>query len=80
MNSSDTEFLDRTATENSESQVWELVIHEKDDSNDSNFIPTTKPLEAVVKIVKPDSESEDDGDDLPLSNMVAKKNVVWKWN
>ena len=33
MNNSDTEFLDRTATENSESQVWELVIREKDDSN-----------------------------------------------
>ena len=47
MNNSDTEFLDRTATENSESQVWELVIPEKDDSNGSNFILTTKPLEAV---------------------------------
>ena len=81
MNNSDTEFLDRTATENSESQVWELVMREKDDSNGSNFIPTTKPLEAIVKIVKPGSESEDDGDDVPLSNMVAKKkNVVWKWN
>ena len=79
MNNSDTEFLDRTATENSESQVWELVIPEKDDSNGSNFIPTTKPLEAMVKIVKPGSESEDDGDDVSLSNMVAKKNGIGIW-
>ena len=77
MNNSDTEFLDRTATENSESQVWELVIPEKDYSNGSNFILTTKPLEAVVKFVKPDSESEDDGNDVPLSNMVAKKKMLF---
>ena len=32
-----------------------------------------KPIEAAVKIVKPDSESEKDGDDVPLSNLVAKK-------
>ena len=39
-----------------------------------------RPIEAVVKIVKPDFESEDDGDDVTLSNLVAKKDVVWKWN
>ena len=32
-----------------------------------------KSIEAAVKIVKPDSESEKDGDDVPLSNLVAKK-------
>ena len=32
-----------------------------------------KPIEAAVKIVKPDSESEKDGDDVPLSNLVVKK-------
>ena len=25
-------------------------------------------------------KSEDDGDDVPLSNLVAKKEVAWKWN
>ena len=80
MNDSDTEFVERTATENLESDISEAVIREKDDSNGSNFIPTTRPIKAVVKIAKPDSESEDDGDDVPLSNLVAKKDVVWKWN
>ena len=32
-----------------------------------------RPIEAAVKIVKPDSESEKDGDDVPLSNVVVKK-------
>ena len=73
MNDSDTEFVDRTAIENSESDVSEAVIREKEDGNGRNFIPTTKSIEAVVKIVKPDSESEDDGDDIPLSNLVVKK-------
>ena len=44
------------------------------------IIPTTKPIEAVVLIEKPDSEPEDDGADVPLNNLVSKKYVVWKWN
>ena len=32
------------------------------------------------KIAKPDSDPENDGDDVPLSNQVAKRNFVWKWN
>ena len=80
INDSDTEFLDRTAIDNSENDISEVVKREKVDSNGSNFVPTTKPIEEVVKIAKPDSESEDDGDDVPLSNLVAKKEVVWKWN
>ena len=78
MNDSYTEFMDRTAIENPESDISEAVIREKDGSNGSNFIPTTKPIEAVVKIAKPDCESEDDGDDVPLS--IVKKDAVWKWN
>ena len=31
----------------------------------------------MVKIVKLGSESEDDGDDVPLSNMVAKKKMLF---
>ena len=34
----------------------------------------------MVKIVKPDSQSEDDGDYFPASNLVAKKYFVWKWD
>ena len=49
MNDFNTEFVDRTAIQNSESDISEVVIREKDDSNGSNFIPTTKPIEAVVK-------------------------------
>ena len=49
MNDFNTEFVDRTAIQNSESDISEVVICEKDDSNGSNFIPTTKPIEAVVK-------------------------------
>ena len=55
MNEFDTKFVDRTAIENSESDISEAVIREKDDSNSSNFIPTIKPIEPVVKIAKPDS-------------------------
>ena len=51
---------------------------EKDDTNGSNLIPTTKPVEILVKIAKPDPESEDDGDDVPLINLAAKKKFVWK--
>ena len=51
MNDFNTEFVDRTAIENSECDISEVVIYEKDDSNGSNFIPTTKPIEAVVESV-----------------------------
>ena len=50
MNDFNTEFVDRIAIENSECDISEVVIYEKDDSNGSNFIPTTKPIEAVVKV------------------------------
>ena len=49
MNDFNTEFVDRTSIQNSESDISEVVICEKDDSNGSNFIPTTKPIKAVVK-------------------------------
>ena len=49
MNDFNTEFVDRTAIQISESDISEVVICEKDDSNGSNFIPTTKPIESVVK-------------------------------
>ena len=70
MNDSDTEIVDRTAIENSESAISESVIREKDDSNGSNLILEIKPIDPVVKIAKPDSESENDGNDVPLSNLL----------
>ena len=70
MNDSNTEIVDRTAIENSESAISESVIREKDDSNGSNLILGIKPIDPVVKIAKPDSESENDGNDVPLSNLL----------
>ena len=73
MNDPDAEFVYRTATGNSGSDISEAVIRKKDDSNGTNFIPTTKPIETVVKIAKPDSESQNDGNDVPLSYLLAKE-------
>ena len=73
MSDSDTEFVDRTALENFKSENLATVIHEKDDSNVSNFIQTTKPIEALLQITKPDSESVDYADDGPLSNLAEKR-------
>ena len=80
MNDYDTEFVNRTAIGNSGIDISEAVIHEEDNSNGSNIIPKRKPIETVVKIAKPDSEPENDGDDVPVSYLVAKKGFVWKWN
>ena len=78
MNDPDAEFVYRTAIGNSGSDISEAVIRKKDDSNGRNFIPTTKPIETVVKIAKPDSESENDGDDVPLRYVVAKKKILFR--
>ena len=80
MNDYDTEFVNRTAIGNSGSDISEAVIHEEDNSNGSNIIPKRKPIETAVKIAKQDSEPENDGDDVPLSYLVARKDFVWKWN
>ena len=73
MNDPDAEFEYRTAIGDSGSDISEALIRKEDDSNGRNFIPTTKPIETVVKIAKPDSESENDGNNVPLSYLVAKK-------
>ena len=54
--------MDTGANENLEIDLSEVVIHEKDDNNLSNFILTTKPIE-VVRIAKPDSDNDDDNDE-----------------
>lgn len=56
------------------------MIHEKFGSNVSNFISTIETIEAVVRVAKPDFESVDDGEAVPLSNLVIKTDVVWKCN
>lgn len=56
------------------------MIHEKFGSNVSNFIPTVKTIEAAVRVAKPDFESVDDGEAVPLSNLVIKTDVAWKCN
>ena len=48
------------------------------DSIVGNFILTIKPIEAVVRTAKSDSESADNGNDVPLINL-AHKNVLF-WN
>ena len=48
------------------------------DSIVSNFILTIKPIEAVIRTAKSDSESADNGNDVPLINL-AHKNVLF-WN
>ena len=64
--------MDTGANENLEIDISEVVIHEKDDNNLSNFILTTKPIE-VVRIAKPDSDNDDDNDEFNW--------VIWeqKW-
>ena len=74
MNDSDTEFVDRAAAENLEHENVEVVTQEKDDFNSSNGIPTTKPIEAVVRIAKPSAASVDGDDDV-----LAAKKDNWKW-
>ena len=73
MKHSDTEFVDKKATENLESDVSEIMIHEKVDSNASNFISTAKPIDAVLRITNLCYESVNGSGNVLLSNLVAKK-------
>lgn len=52
MNDTDTEFEDQAAIENLERDTSKTVIHKQNGS----FIPTTKPIESVVRIAKPSSD------------------------
>ena len=78
LNDSNSEFAEKTAIENLECNFSKAVIHEKDDNNASNFYSNSKISEAVLRIANPNSESVDDCDDVPLSSLVANKDVVWK--
>ena len=50
------------------------MTQEKDDFNGGNHIPTTKPIEAVIRIAKPSAASVDGDDDV-----LAAKKDNWKW-
>lgn len=76
MNDSDTEFIDESGIENIDLDISSTGTRPE---AASNIIQTTTPIEAVVRIVDPESED----DDVPLSNLVAVKPAVkqpdWKW-
>ena len=55
-------------------------MHKEHDSIVSNFILTIKPIEAVVRIAKSDSESADNGTVVPLIDLSHKNVIAWKWN
>ena len=73
MNDSGTDFVEREAIKNVESDILEAVTHKKDDKYVSNSIPTTKLIKAFVLAAKPDFEFEEDGDAVPLNNLEKKK-------
>ena len=73
MNDSGTDFVDREAIKNVESDILEAVTHKKDYKYVSNSIPTTKAIKALVLAAKPDFEFEEDGDAVPLNNLVKKR-------
>ena len=50
------------------------MTQEKDDFNGSNHIPTTRPIEAVVRIAEPSAASVDGDDDV-----LAAKKENWTW-
>ena len=72
MNDSDTEFIDESGIE-----VLDNSSCESRTASGTYIIQTTTPIEAVVRAVEPEDESEDDA--LPLSNLVSEKKFNWKW-
>ena len=78
MNDSDTEFTDESPIENSGSKS-DLLLSTSclDIENHLSDPNTPTPIEAVVRISQPDSDSDDD---VPLSSLqVPKADKEWKW-
>ena len=78
MNDSDTEFIDKPLVENggskSDLSLSASCLDIENHLCDSN---TPTPIEAVVRISQPDSDSDDD---VPLSSLqVPKADKEWKW-
>ena len=78
MNDSDTEFIDESLIENGGSKSDLLLLTSCLDIENHLSDPNTPtPIEAVVRISQPDSDSDDD---VPLSSLqVPKADKEWKW-
>ena len=78
MNDSDTEFIDKPLVENGGSKSdLSLSASCLDIENHLSDPNTPTPIEAVVRISQPDSDSDDD---VPLSSLqVPKADKEWKW-
>ena len=78
MNDSDTEFIDESLIENGGSK-GDLTLSTSclDIENHLNNPNTPTPIEAVVGISQPDSDSDDD---VPLNSLqVPKADKEWEW-
>ena len=76
MNDSHTELIDESAVESGDLEN-DITSIEARTEIESTSIPTTTPIEAVIRIANPESESE--VDDTPLSSLSTVKDVDWKW-
>ena len=78
MSDSDTEFIDESLFENDGSKSDLLLLTSCLDIENHLSDPNTPtPIEAVVRISQPDSDSDDD---VPLSSLqVPKADKEWKW-
>ena len=78
MNNSDKEFIDESLIENGRSESdLSLSTSCLDIENHLSDPNTPTPIEAVVRISQPDSDSDDD---VPLSSLqVPKADKEWKW-
>ena len=78
MNDSDTEFIDESLIENGGSKSdLSLSTSCLDIENHLSDPNTPKPIEAVIRISQPDSDSDDD---IPLSSLqLPKADKEWKW-
>ena len=78
MNDSDTEFIDESLIENGGSKSdLSLSTSCLDIENHLSDPNTPTPIEAVVQISQPDSDSDDD---IPLSSLqLPKADKEWKW-
>lgn len=71
--------MDKTAVENL-NDILEALMHKKGNWNIKYFIPPTKPIKAVVRFAKKNSESTNHEDDVPFTKLMEKNDVSWKWN
>ena len=77
MNNCDTEFVDKTTVKNL-NDILEALMHKKDNCNIKHFISPTKPIKAIVRFVKENSESANHEDDVPFKKLVTKNDISWK--